>query len=126
MSTSTDVTTDLVHAYYDSWQNGIATLDEARLRSILDPDLQFEGPIAGSRTGVEPFMRGLADFVRSVKAMRMLQQVQAPNAAASLYDCDLGVTAGALRFAEFIRIENGRIKTITLVYDPAEFRRLTA
>ncbi len=34
-------------------------------------------------------------------------------------------SAGTLRFAEFIRVENDRIQLIKLVYDPTEFRRLT-
>jgi hypothetical protein len=126
MSTSTDVTTDLVRGYYDSWQNGIATFDEQRLRSMLAPDLLFEGPIAGTRVGADPFLRGLADFARSIKTLRMLQQVYTANEAAALYDCDVGATSGTLRFAEFMRVENERIQSIKLVYDPTEFRRLTA
>jgi ketosteroid isomerase-like protein len=126
MTTSTDTTTELVRDYYDSWRNGIASFDETRLRAILAPDLLFEGPIAGTRTGVEPFLRGLADFVRSLRVLRMLRQIHADGEASALYDCELGVTAGTLRFAEFIHVENDRIQSIRLVYDPTEFRRLTA
>lgn len=86
----------------------------------------FEGPIAGSRTGVESFLRGLADSVMSLKALRMLEQSHAGDEAAALYDCALGPTAGTLRFAEFLRVENHRIQSIRLVYDPTEFRKLTA
>lgn len=35
-----DKTRELVHAYYDSWKNGMASYDEGRLRSILAPDLR--------------------------------------------------------------------------------------
>ena len=124
MTALSDTTAQLVRAYYASWQNGTTAFDEARLREILAPDLLFEGPIAGRRTGVDSFMRGLADFVDSLRDMRMLQQVNAGNDAAALYDCDLGATGGTLRFGEFLRVDKGRIQAIRLVYDPSEFRRL--
>jgi SnoaL-like domain len=122
----TTTTRDLVQAYYASWQNGIDAFDEARLRTILAPDLKFEGPIAGQRDSVEPFLGGLAGFVRTLKAYRNIQHVHAGNQASALYDCDLGTTAGTLRFAEFFRVQNNRIQEIKLVYDATEFRRLTA
>ena len=35
--------TDLITAYYDTWKNGIASFDEARLRGMLAPDFVYEG-----------------------------------------------------------------------------------
>jgi hypothetical protein len=112
----------MVRAYYDSWKNGMASFDEARLREILAPDLKFEGPIAGKREGREPFLKGLADFVGTLKAQRVLQQVQGGEEASALYDCEIG--NGQLRFAEFFRFRDGAIQEIKLLYDPNEFRRL--
>jgi hypothetical protein len=121
-----DNTRRLVQAYYDSWKDGMATFDAKRLREILAPDLRFEGPIAGKRIGREPFLVGLADFVRALRAYRPVRQLQAGGEASALYDCDLGAGAGTLRFAEFIRVEDEKIREITLLYDASEFRRLTA
>ncbi|HEY7063186.1 MAG TPA: nuclear transport factor 2 family protein [Chloroflexota bacterium] len=121
-----DRTRALVQAYYDSWKGGMATYDEARLRSVLAPDLHFEGPIAGMRDGLEPFVVGLAGFVRALRACQMVQQVYTGDEAAALYDCELGAAGGTLRFAEFIRVQNGKIQEIRLLYDPSEFRRLMA
>ena len=121
-----DKTRELVQAYYDSWKNGMASNDEARLRSILAPDLRFEGPIAGKRDGLEPFLMGLADFVRTLKAYRIVQQMHAGSEASALYDCNIGVSAGTLRFAEFFRVQNDKIQEIKLLYHATEFRRLTA
>jgi hypothetical protein len=121
-----DITTEVARAYYANWKNGSASFDAARLRQILAIDLRFEGPITGRRTGVESFLHGLEDFVRSLKAVHVLQQIYADHEAAALYDCDLGVSSGTLRFAEFLRVEHDRIQSIRLVYDPMEFRRLTA
>ncbi|HEY3057752.1 MAG TPA: nuclear transport factor 2 family protein [Chloroflexota bacterium] len=126
MNSSTTTVTNLVNAYYASWQHGIATFDEPRLRGMLDPELLFEGPIAGRRVGVDGFLRGLADFVKSLRGLRMLEQVCADTGAASLYECDLGATGGTLRFAEFMTLEGNQIALIKLVYDPVELRRLTS
>jgi hypothetical protein len=119
-------TRELVQAYYDSWKDGMASYDEERLRDILAPDLRFEGPIAGKREGREPFLVGLADFVRALKAHRIVRQMHAGDEASALYDCNVGASAGTIRFAEFVRVENDRIQEITLLYDANEFRRLMA
>lgn len=117
-----DVTAEVVLAYYDSWKNGMASFDEARLRSLLAPDLDFEGPIAGKRRGAEPFLQGLARFVETLKGLRTLQQIHAGNEASVLYDCDL--PAGTLRFAEFFHVEGEKIRAINLLYDPTKYRAL--
>lgn len=117
-----DRTAELVQAYYGSWKNGIASFDEARVRDILAPDLEFEGPIAGKRTGAEPFIKGLARFVESRRDHRVLQEVQGGNEAACLYDADL--PGGTMRFAEFFRVEGDRIQSIKLVYDADQYRTL--
>jgi hypothetical protein len=119
-------TTDLVQAYYGSWKRGIESFDEERLRGILAPDLRFEGPIAGKREGREPFIKGVADFARSLKEYRAVQLTDAGDEASALYDCSVGASGGELRFAEFFRVKDGLIQEIRLVYDPSEFRRLTA
>jgi len=121
-----DKTSELVHAYYASWTDGPSAFDAARLRSLIAPDLQFEGPIAGKRTGVESFLNGLSDFVRTLSAYRSIQQVHSGNEDSALYDCDIGAEQGTLRFAEFVRIENEQIQEIKLVYDAHEFKRLLA
>jgi ketosteroid isomerase-like protein len=122
-----DATTgELVQAYYDSWKDGIESFNEPRLRDILAPDLHFEGPIAGKRDSVEPFLLGLEDFVRSMKAYEPVQQVCSGAEAAVLYDCALGPSKGTLRFAEFFRVRDGRIQELRLLYDAAEFKRLIA
>jgi len=119
-----ETTHALVQRYYASWQDGGASLDEASLRSVLDANLEFEGPIAGRRIGADGFLKGLGDFAGALHGLRMLAQVESSDAVASLYDCELGPTSGTLRFAEFIRVEGGLIRSIKLVYDPVEFRRL--
>jgi SnoaL-like protein len=121
-----DKTTDLVLAHYDSWMNGMASYDETRLRGILAPDVKFEGPLSGKRTGADAFLPGLAGFVKILKALRILQKIHAGNEASVLYDCDITMPRGTFRFAEFFRVEKDKIKEIKLVFDATEFRKMIA
>jgi ketosteroid isomerase-like protein len=118
----TDAAT-LVSAYYGSWQNGIATFDKERLTEILAEDLDFEGSIAGKRRGAAGFMVGLQHFVEAMKPpIHVKQRVEASDQAAVLYEAEL--PAGSMRFAEFFRVEHGRIGAIQLLYDPAQYLAL--
>ena len=118
----TDAAT-LVRAYYGSWQNGIATFDKERLSEILADDLYFEGSIAGRRRGAAGFIIGLQRFVEGLKSpIQVQQQVEADDLAAVLYDAE--IPGGSMRFAEFFRVEHGRIASIKLLYDAAQYRAL--
>jgi len=118
----TDAAT-LVRAYYGSWQDGIATFDKERLTEILAEDLDFEGSIAGKRRGAAGFIAGLQRFVEGLKSPIQVQQhVEAGDMAAVLYEAD--IPGGSMRFAEFFRVEDGRIASIQLLYDAAQYRAL--
>jgi hypothetical protein len=122
---STDIaelTSSLVSAYYDCWTGGAATYDEARVRGILAPDMIFEGPVAGHRVGAEPFITALGRIAAALTDVRMIRQFQSGNEAVALYDADLTKPEGTFRFAEYFRIENGKIQEIKLVFDATKFR----
>ena len=110
---------DLVSAYYEILRAGAESYDPERLRSILAPDLDFDGPIAGNVRGSDRFTRGVAGFIQTQQGIRILQQVVTPDAAAMLYDADL--PGGTLRFAEFFRFDGGQIASIKLLYDPGRY-----
>jgi len=123
METTITGAATLVRGYYGSWQNGIATFDKERLSEILAEDLDFEGSIAGKRRGAAGFLVGLQRFVEVLKTpIQIRQQVEAGDQAAVLYEAEL--PAGSMRFAEFFRVEGGRIASIQLLYDPAQYRAL--
>jgi hypothetical protein len=116
-------TAELINSYYDSWKNGIATFDAARVRGILAENLDFEGPIAGKRQGAAGFVGGLTRFVEGLQApISTIQQIDSEHQAAALYDAAL--PGGTMRFAEFFQVDGGRIHSIKLVYDAAQYRAL--
>jgi ketosteroid isomerase-like protein len=121
-----DQTTDVIDAYYATWRNGIDSFDEAGLRGILAADFVYEGPMAGRRPGVESFIQGLKAFVKTLTGTRMISQLRIGDEAAFLYDCDVSQPAGTFRFAEFLRVGNGQIHEVKLVFDATEFRKAAA
>lgn len=108
----------VVRSYYAVLRAG-APLDPDRLRALLAPDLVFEGPIAGQRVGAEPFIKGVAGFVQAARSLDMVHELHAGEYAATLYDAEL--PGGSVRFAEFFQVRDGRICSLRLMYDPAEF-----
>jgi hypothetical protein len=61
-------------------------------------------------------------FAHLVTAERILQQMDSRNQAAVLYDAEL--PEGTLRFAEFFEVGDGRIQSIKLLYNAAQYRAL--
>jgi ketosteroid isomerase-like protein len=123
MATTNPGTAELIGDYYASWKDGISTFDEARVRGVLVEDLDFEGPIAGKRKGAAGFIGGLKRFVEGLRApIQILQEIASGDQAAVLYDADL--PEGTMRFAEFFHVADGRIQSIKLLYDAAQYRAL--
>lgn len=65
-------------------------------------------------------MRGVAGFVGVARSIRILERVCGDGAAAVLYDAEL--PGGTVRFAEFFRIADGKIRSLRLHYDASEYR----
>ncbi len=122
MDTGTDIpgVTEVVTAYYELLEGGASSFDPERLRAILADDLAFEGPIAGSRIGAEGFLRGVAGFAGVVRGIHILERVTDDDGAAVLYGAEL--PGGSVRFAEFFRIADGKIRSLRLHYDASEYR----
>lgn len=116
----TAAVTEVARTYYEILGAGPERFDPEALRAILAPDLDFEGPIAGHRVGIEPFLAGAARFARATRHIELLGLLGTGARAAALYDAEL--PGGAVRFAEFIKVHQGRICSLRLLYDATEYR----
>jgi ketosteroid isomerase-like protein len=114
-----------VHAYYATFREGGARFDKARLLDVLHPDVLFEAPLVGQRRGAEALAVGVERFAKSVTSFRSIQELAVGTEMAVLYECVLTVPAGTHRFAEFFRVEAGRITELRLLFDATEYRKLT-
>lgn len=106
--------------YYEILQAGADALDVARLRSVFADDLDYEGPITGTRVGADAFVEGAARFAKASRGIQMLHLIGAGAEAAALYDAEL--PGGTVRFAEFFEVGAGKIRSLRLLFDAEEFR----
>jgi hypothetical protein len=63
---------------------------------------------------------GVSGFVETTRGLNRLQELQSGDEAAVLYDAEL--PGGTVRFAEFFQLDAGRIRSLRLLYDAAEYR----
>jgi hypothetical protein len=114
-------TGELIDAYYSSWGSGIESFDARRLRELLADDVYYESPIAGDRQGVARFVADLMRIAADLRSpIRIVKRFESDDRAAIVYDASL--PQGSIRFAEFIDIAAGRIRTITQVFDAGRYQ----
>lgn len=122
MSPLSKAAPDVLQRYYRILAAGIEAFDpDGELRTLLVDDLEFEGPIAGKRTGAAGFCQGVKGFIATVSDLEIIQEVHGADGSAILYDARM--PAGFVRLAEFFRFDNGKISTLRIHYDPADYAR---
>lgn len=111
----------VVTNYHNAWTSG--DLKTARL--YLADDLDFQGSIDTFRTA-DDFIVSLTQFQMMLRGVDLIQSFYSPSGAALLYDCDTMSPAGKIRTAEFFTVKAGKIRSIRLVFDAAELRKMMA
>lgn len=108
-------------AYYRELTSGIDAFSSGRtLRPLLVDHLDFTGSLAGHiPDATEGFLRGVAGFIGTVKAISVVQDVHDSHGSAVLYDAEL--PGGTVRFAEFFTFDAGRIASLNLHYDGPDY-----
>ena len=61
-----------------------------------------------------------------LRGVNLIQSFFSENAAALLYDCDTMTPAGKIKTAEFFTLKDNKIKSIRLIFDATELRKLMA
>ena len=105
--------------YHNAWTNG--NMQTARL--YLTDDLDFQGSIDAFRKA-DDFVVALTIFQKMLRGVNLIQSFFSESGAALLYDCDTMSPAGVLRTAEFFTVTDSKIKSIRLVFDATELRKL--
>ena len=112
-------TEQVVRKYYQAWTNG----DMRSARLYLSDDLDFQGSIDTFQRA-DAFIAALTGFQKMVRRVHLIQSLFSESGAALLYDCDTMSPAGMIRTAEFFTVAEGKIKSIRLVFDATELRKL--
>ncbi|MFP3462719.1 nuclear transport factor 2 family protein [Arthrobacter globiformis] len=110
----------VLQAYYRILGAGIEAYDPGgEFRTLLADGLEFEGPLAGKRTGAGGFCQGVKGFIANVSDIDVIQEVHGLDGSAILYDARM--PGGTVRFAEFFSISDGKITALRLHYDAADY-----
>ncbi|MEI8356753.1 MAG: nuclear transport factor 2 family protein [Deltaproteobacteria bacterium] len=112
-------TKQLVTNYHNAWTSG----DLEKAYSYLADNLDFQGSI-DTFNNADDFITALAMFQKMLRGTDLIQSFFSESGAALLYDCDMITPAGLIRTAEFFTVADGRIKTIRLIFDATELRKL--
>jgi len=105
--------------YHKAWTSG----DMAEARLYLADDLDFQGSI-NTFHRADDFIVALTMFQRMLSGVNLIHSFYSEHGAALLYDCDTMSPAGMIRMAEFLTVDSGKIKSIRLVFDATELRKL--
>ena len=111
----------IVSNYHNAWTSG----DMATARRCLADDLDFQGSIDRFNRA-DDFLGALAMFQNMLRSVDLIQSYYSENGAALLYDCDTVGPIGIIRTAEFFTVSDGKIKSIRLVFDATELRKMMA
>ena len=114
-------TKQIVTNYHNAWTSG----DMKTARAYLADDLDFQGSIE-TYSRADDFIAMLAMFQKMLHGVNLIQSFFSENGAALLYDCDTMSPAGVIRTAECFTVKDGKIKSINLVFDATELRKLMA
>ena len=114
-------TRQVVTNYHNAWTSG----DMKAARVYLADDLDFQGSIDTFHRA-DDFIAALTMFQKMLSRVTLIHSFYSDNGAALLYDCDTMSPAGVIRTAEFFTVADAKIKTIRLVFDATELRKLMA
>ncbi len=109
---------EIVDTYYKAWENG------GDFSGVpLADGLQFRGSI-DTFTDAEQFRAMAKQFGPLVKGFKWKAQLANDEYVASFYDFENSTPVSTLPTAELIRVENGQITEIDLVYDARELAKV--
>lgn len=117
-------TTEIVQTFYrlnNEVPAGKARLEE--LQALLAPDFTFTGPLMQVK-GAGQFIGLLRQFMPFHKSVTVVKQFPGQGEVCSITRLQLKTPAGgqlSVDVAEVIQVEAGRIKSLTIYYDPRGF-----
>ena len=88
-----------------------------RVEELLHPDLVFDGTVGKEIRGADAYMEGLRRLAPVVVRNDLKDIVVDGNKAFVLYDFVTDTDAGAVLSGELLTIDDGRIRSITLLFD---------
>jgi hypothetical protein len=101
-----------------------------RLAELVHPDATFDGTVKTETSGAEAFVQGFRNLGPIVLRNDVREVVVEGDRASVLYDFVTDTPVGPVQCAEFVTVEDGLIRSSTLLFDwrrwPEVMRELQA
>ncbi|MFI6094771.1 hypothetical protein ACIA8G_04415 [Lentzea sp. NPDC051213] len=117
---TTAATTQTVQAYHQARFAGDVPAAAAQLAGTFT----FESPLMTSDAGGH--LAGLAGFLQVVTGVDMISELYGESEATLVYDVHTATPVGTQRTAEHFRLRDGRIESITLIFDATRWHPIMA
>jgi hypothetical protein len=117
----TDQTREAVQAYHRARFDGDVTAAAAQLAGTF----AFRSPLISSGDA-RGHLDGLAGFVRVVTGVDMISELYGEAEATLVYDVHTATPVGVQRTAEHFRVRDGKIESITLIFDATPWHPVMA
>jgi ketosteroid isomerase-like protein len=117
----TDETRNLVEAYFRAWSSG----DCDRARTMMADDLKMVTPM-NRYDSADAVLLALKQIVSMMKKATLLRSVVEGDQAVLLHEGVFPEPGGVVRSMEVLKVENGKIRSIEMIYDPTGLKQLRA
>jgi hypothetical protein len=88
-----------------------------RIAELVHPDATFDGTVQAPATGAEAFVNGFRNLGPIIERNDVREVVVEGDRAFVLYDFVTDTPAGAVLCGELVRVEDGLIRSSTLIFD---------
>lgn len=105
-------TIDVAGAYYAAFSTDSPGFDEVPMTD----DLVFRSPMM-TLEGPEAFRQALSGLMAGFKAMETKVQLCEGDTVVTVYDFDMGLPGGPVPMAEVVRVRDGAIAEVDLLFD---------
>lgn len=117
---STGRTREAVQAYHHARFAGDVTAAAAQLAGTFT----FQSPLISA--DADGHLAGLTGFLQVVTGVDMISELYGEAEATLVYDVHTATPVGVQRTAEHFRVRDGRIESITLIFDATRWHPVMA
>lgn len=103
----------IANTYYSAFKGEVALNDVPMSEAIVFVSPRF------TLNGEGPFKAALSNLFARVKDLTISDQIHSNDTVLTFYDLNLGLPDGSIPMAERLRIENGELVEIDLIFDSA-------
>ncbi|MCC5578764.1 nuclear transport factor 2 family protein [Microtetraspora sp. AC03309] len=121
MITDATLTRQAVRGYHDARFRGDVPAAAAQLAETF----AFQSPMMSSADAAG-HLAGLPGFLQIVTGVDMISELYGESEATLVYDVHTATPAGTQRTAEHFRLDDGKITSITLIFDATPWQPMKA